>query len=171
VTSPDAQTTLRRTYPARRVADHLLTHPAGDYVSAIADATGLSPRILRGPKGVLRRLVAAGYATLEVEQADTAELKRPRRNYYRLTDAGRLWAAAAAHHVVWRRSINLEAGEAPVMVSIVYLPVGGGDTQGEEAWRVEVSGDLSQLTVGDLSNLALLFRAAAAELELAAARI
>jgi hypothetical protein len=170
VTSPDAQTTLRRTYPTRRVADHLLTHPAGDYVSAIADATGLSPRILRGPKGVLRRLVTAGYA-IQVDHADTAELKRPRRNYYRLTDAGRLWAAAAAHHVVWRRSINLEAGEEPVMVSIVYLPVGGGDTQDEEAWRVEVSGDLSQLTVGDLSNLALLLRAAAAELELAAARI
>jgi hypothetical protein len=34
-----------------------------------------------------------------------------------------------------------------------------------------VSGDLSQLTAGDLSNLALLLRAAAAELELAAARI
>lgn len=164
MTSRDAPATLRRTYPARRVADHLLTHPAGDYVSAIADATGLSPRILRGPKGVLRRLVTAGYATLEVEQIDPAEVKRPLRKYYRLTDAGRLWAAAAAHLVVWRRTINLQETGAPVTVSIVYLPAGGGDTQGQEAWRVELSGELSrQLTAGDASNLALLLGAAAEE--------
>jgi hypothetical protein len=49
-------------------------------------------------------------------------------------------------------------------VSIVYLPVGGGNTQGEEAWRVELSGELSQqLTAGDASNLALLLGAAAEE--------
>jgi hypothetical protein len=49
-------------------------------------------------------------------------------------------------------------------VSIVYLPVGGGDTQGQEAWRVELSGELSrQLTADDASNLALLLGAAAEE--------
>jgi hypothetical protein len=81
-----------------------------------------------------------------------------------LTDAGRLWAAAAARLVVWRRTINLQEAEASVTVSIVYLPVGGGSTQGEEAWRVELSGDFSQpLTVGDTSNLALLLAAAAKE--------
>lgn len=159
MTNRDARATLRRTYPVRRVADYLLTHPA-DYVSAIADATGLSPRILRGPRGVL----AAGYATLEAEQADPAEVKRPRRNYYRLTDAGRLWAAAAARLVVWRRTINLQETGASVTVSIVYLPVGGGTTQGEEAWRVELSGELSQqLTTGDANNLALLLGAGADE--------
>jgi hypothetical protein len=162
VTSGDARATLRRTYPARRVAEFLLTHPDGDYGGAIARATGLSPRIVMGAKGVLRRLVAAGYATLEDEQVDPAELKRPRRTHYRLTEAGRLWAAAA-RVVVWRRTIHLQETEVPVTVSIVYLPVGGGDTTGQEAWRVELSGDLSQLTAGDASSLALLLGAAAEE--------
>jgi DNA-binding PadR family transcriptional regulator len=163
VTSRDARAKLRRTIAVRRVADYLLTHPAGDYGGAIAQATGLSPQKVTGAKGVLRRLVAAGYATRKVEQVDPAEINRPRRIYYRLTEAGRLWAAAAARLVVWRRTINLEAG-TPVTVSILYLPTGGGgESQGQEAWRVELSGELSRLTAGDASNLALLLEAAAEE--------
>ena len=41
--------------------------------------------------------------------------------------------------------------------------MGGGNTQGEEAWRVEVSGELGQLTAADTSNLTLLLGAAAEE--------
>lgn len=48
-------------------------------------------------------------------------------------------------------------------VSIAYLPVVGGEIQVAEAWRIELDGDLGQLTAGDASNLALLLGAAAGE--------
>jgi hypothetical protein len=139
--------------------------PSANYRIDTANRIDPTTPIQQAPRRqrALRRLVAAGYATLEVEQVNPAELKRPRRTYYRLTEAGRLWAAAAARLVVWRRTINLQEAEAPVTVSIVYLPVGGGDIQGQEAWRVELSGDLCQLTAGDASSVALLLGAAAEE--------
>jgi len=81
----------RLTIPTRLVLAVLLTDPATErYGLEIAQQSGLPTGTLHP---ILARLEAHGWASSRWEEVDAAEVGRPRRRYYRLTDEGRREAA------------------------------------------------------------------------------
>jgi hypothetical protein len=64
--------------------------------------------------------------------------------------------------VVWKRTVGTEEGVEPVAVQIVYWPPFQPDGD-DEHWRIELDGDVSNLTAGDASKVAALLQEAAGQ--------
>lgn len=101
----------RITLQVRLVLELLLAEPEHErFGLEIVDGTGLPPGTIYP---ILARLEHLGWLDSRWEEIDPREAGRPRRRYYRLTDAGATGAAAAVALAVARRGRQSSAGPVP----------------------------------------------------------